>query len=621
MSETNDSAGQVEPGDSDQLLDELSRGKAFAENVIAALPVRLLIVDENLNIVLVNPAYCQQRGLSVEEVQGKNIADIFPSSLLEDAGLHTAVVSALANGERVQWSGYRYATADHGERTLNIRLDQVAGPCGERNALLTIEDVTQQHRQLYELSMLQQIAQAMLGMLELPRLLHAILTGMTAGGAVGLGFNRAFLMLIDEESGMLKVEMAVGPADVDEAERIWSEVNTHHTTVEDFLAEYDSLPSPEESQFYGMVNQVEISLEDSADLPVSVLYDGVTAHVVDAANDPRVPDSLLDFLKSDEFVVAPLLAKDRKIGVAYADNFISRQPISQSDVQLFTSLANHAALAIDTAAAYEGVQRRAQELAEAYQQLEAAQERSLRSESLAAIGEMAAIVAHEIRNPLTTIGGFAKLMLRQAEDPERVQRNAQIIYDEAMRLEKIVNGLLAFSRPSQPHFHWCDVSEILHKSVDVIRTKLDTTNIEISIECDADLPQLYLDPDQIDQVLDNLIRNAIDAMPEGGSLVFSASAGAGDQVIVEVCDTGTGIPPAHLEKVLDTFFSTKPSGMGLGLTLANKIIHDHGAEMLVDSQQGQGTTFSLIFPTDYEELQAAGIAEEEADENAEEKGE
>lgn len=619
MAEDNTKQQQGENRDVAQLLEEIRSQKVFYENALAALPVRLLIVDQDLNIALANPAYCRPRGLMMEEVCGKNLADMFPSSLLDEAGLRSAIAATLQTGERVQWSGYRYATPDHGERTLNIRLDPVDIPDGSRNAMLTIEDVTERHRQLYERSVLQQVAQAMLGTLELPRLLHAILTGMTAGGAVGLGFNRAFLMLVQGDEPTLRAEMAVGPTDPDEARKIWSEVTADYVTIEDFLADYDNLPEPEQNTFYGIVSQLSFELDNSDKLPGSVLYDGRTAHVVDAANDPRVPVEFYELLKADEFVVAPLLVKDRYIGVAYADNYISRQPISPSDAQLFTSLANHAALAIDRAAAYEELQRRARELEEAYEQLTAARERSLRSESLAAIGEMTAIVAHEIRNPLTTIGGFANLMLRQAEDPEKVERNARVIGDEVARLEKILNGLLAFSRPGHPHFRWCDVSGLLQDSVDMIN-KLRLRNVEIVTDCPPDLPRIYIDPGQIHQVLDNLMRNGLDAMPEGGTLTVRARTDQDNRIIIEVSDTGDGIPTAHLDKIFDTFFTTKPTGMGLGLALCKKIMSDHGAEMTVESQQNHGTVFNLIFPTKYDELVEAGISETETDNEATAKG-
>ncbi|NLJ37102.1 MAG: PAS domain-containing protein [candidate division WS1 bacterium] len=615
---TEDKANQDEQ--SAEMLDELRRQKTFYENALAALPVRLIIVDQDLNILLANPAYCRPRGLMMEEVCGRNLADMFPTTLLDEAGLRAAIGATLQTGERVQWSGYRQATPDHGERTLNIRLDPVDSPDGRRNALLTIEDVTERHRQLYERSVLQQVAQAMLGTLELPRLLHAILTGMTAGGAVGLGFNRAFLMLVQPDDVTLRVEMAVGPADPDEAYKIWSEVTAEYATIEDFLADYDNLPPPEQNPFYTSVSQLLFTLEETDQLPLSVLYDGKTAHVVDASHDPRVSRQFYDLLKADEFVVAPLQVEGRCIGVAYADNHISRRPISPSDAQLFTSLSNHAALSIDRAAAYEELQHRAAELEEAYEQLTAAQERSLRSESLAAVGVMTAIVAHEIRNPLTTIGGFANLMHRQADDRQKVERNAGVIADEVNRLEEILNGLLAFSRPGNPQFRWYEVCRIVQDSVEMLE-KVKPENVQIATECSDDLPNIYIDPGQIHQVLDNLMRNGLDAMPEGGTITVSALIDSDNRVTINVADTGNGIPNDSLDKIFDTFFTTKSTGMGLGLALCKKIMSDHEAEMLVESEPEHGTIFSLIFPADNEKLLQAGNSGAQAANSAHPKGE
>ena len=615
---TEDKANQDEQ--SAEMLDELRRQKTFYENALAALPVRLIIVDQDLNILLANPAYCRPRGLMMEEVCGRNLADMFPTTLLDEAGLRAAIGATLQTGERVQWSGYRQATPDHGERTLNIRLDPVDSPDGRRNALLTIEDVTERHRQLYERSVLQQVAQAMLRTLELPRLLHAILTGMTAGGAVGLGFNRAFLMLVQPDDVTLRVEMAVGPSDPDEAYKIWSEVTAEYATIEDFLADYDNLPPPEQNPFYTTVSQLLFTLEETDQLPLSVLYDGRTAHVVDASHDPRVSRQFYDLLKADEFVVAPLQVEGRCIGVAYADNHISRRPISPSDAQLFTSLSNHAALSIDRAAAYEELQHRAAELEEAYEQLTAAQERSLRSESLAAVGVMTAIVAHEIRNPLTTIGGFANLMHRQADDRQKVERNAGVIADEVNRLEEILNGLLAFSRPGNPQFRWYEVCRIVQDSVEMLE-KVKPENVQIATECSDDLPNIYIDPGQIHQVLDNLMRNGLDAMPEGGTITVSALIDSDNRVTINVADTGNGIPNDSLDKIFDTFFTTKSTGMGLGLALCKKIMSDHEAEMLVESEPEHGTIFSLIFPADNEKLLQAGNSGAQAANSAHPKGE
>jgi signal transduction histidine kinase len=509
---------------------------------------------------------------------------------------------------------------------MNIHIAPVSGPGGERHALLTLEDVSEERRQLYELSVLPQVAQAMLGMLELPRLLHAILTGMTAGGVLGLGFNRAFLMLIDGDNNTLKAEMAVGPAEAEEAARIWADLDIHEQTMDDLLDGYDAQSATEKSQFFGIVGDLQIPLQDSDMLPVSVIDERTTAHVTDAAGDPRVTEDFRQLLGANEFVVAPLLADHRRIGVIYADNFITGRPISRSDVQLFTSLANLAALAIDRAAAYEEVQQRAEEVEQAYEQLQSAQDRSLSAERLAGIGEMTAVVAHEIRNPLSTIGGFVNLMLRQADDPQKVHRNASIIRDEVVRLEKILDGLLTLSRPARPRLQWHDIRQIMDDCVQTTeqaaaQLPLDAPAIEISFESQPDLPDLHIDPDQIRQVLDNLIHTAIDAMPEGGTVTLSANLGEDDEVILRASDTGSGIAPSHLQRVFDTFFTTKPSGMGLGLALSRKIIHEHGAEVYVDSEQGQGTTFTIVFPPGYEKLQKTQAASDSNDDNATTKGE
>jgi hypothetical protein len=576
-------------------LEDMRSLRMFLENIINALPARLLVLDESLVVLHANSAYLQQRGVSREEVEGKHISEVFPHSLLEEAGLLEAMLSTLVTGDRVRWAGFRQATPDHTERILNIGLDPCPGVQGERNLLVSIEDVTERHRQLYERSILHQIVQAMLGLRELPRLLHAILTGITAGGAVGLGFNRAILMLVDEESGLLQAQMAVGPEDSEQASHLWSELSGHRT-LQEFLRDYDRLPPPERRPLHTLVEKLAFPLDDTAVLPMYAAAVGETVHVLDAASDPRVPAELREVLGAEEFVVAPLVVKDKIIGVAIADNCINREHINQTDVQLLTALSNHAALAIDSAWMYGREQKRANELDEAYRKLEAATERMVRSETLAAIGEVTAIVAHEIRNPLSTIGGFARMLLRRAEDIEVVKRNGGIIVDEVTRLEKILSGLLAFSRPTRPEFTTCSLKTVVESSVTAVSERARQAGVEVSMEVPEDLPLVSIDCHQMQQVLVNLVLNAVDAIPPGeGGQVRLIGQRDETSIRLAVTDTGQGIPDTHLEQIFDTFFTTKPTGTGLGLALTKKIIEDHGAHLEVSSREGQGTTFTVVF--------------------------
>ncbi|MCE5239634.1 PAS domain-containing protein [bacterium] len=577
-------------------LDEVENLQAFLANVINALQTRLLVLDENLIVLHANSAYLRQRRLSREQAEGQHISEVFPHSLLEEAGLRQAMQNTLATGDRVRWAGFRQATEDHSERILNIGLDPCVGARGERNLLITIEDVTERHRQLYERSILHQIVQAMLGMHDLPRLLHAILTGITAGGAIGLGFNRAILLLADEEDGVLKAEMAVGPENPAQANQIWSELSGGRTLA-DFLSAFDRLPPPEERPLRDLVQQLSFPLSDTAALPMLAAATRETVHVLDAPNDPRVPPELLGALAAEEFVVAPLVVQDKVIGVAIADNSVTGQRINQTDVQLLTGLANHAALAIDSARLYAAELRRANELEEAYRKLEEATERLVRSQALAAIGELTAIVAHEIRNPLSTIGGFAKMLLRRAGDVQIVERNARIIVEEVAKLEDILGSLLDFSKPSRPQFAQCSLEAVLGPSVQMVQPRAEKQGVRIAVRVAPDLPLLPLDCRQMQQVVTNLALNALDAMPEGGLLSLHAWR-EGNVVKLAVADTGQGIPVAHQDQIFDTFFTTKTTGTGLGLALARKVIEDHGATVEVASTEGEGTTFTIVFHLD-----------------------
>ncbi len=575
--------------------EEQARLKEFYENVIDALPLRLIVLDTDLRIVHANPAYYQQRGLTREQVLGAPVDEIFTPELMEQAGLRRALEGSLQTGERVWWSGFREQSVGHPERIVNIRIEPCLAPDGRPGLLITIEDVSERYRQVYERTLLQEISQAMLSTLDLPRLLHAILTGISAGGAAGLGFNRAILMLVDEPAGVLKAEMAVGPSDVNEAHAIWSELSGRYRTLQDFLADYDHRSPTAPRPLADLVDQLVLPLSDTEHLPMLALVTGETIHVLDAENDPRVSPEFARLLRSDEFVVAPLLVGDHRLGVAVADNFVTRKVIRGSDVHLLTALANQAALAIDRAQLFREAQERAEELARAYENLKAAERRLLVNARLATMGQVTAAVAHEIRNPLSTIGGFARSIVRDPEEVERNQNNARIIVEEVDRLEELLSNLLDFSRMDTIAEQRVDLWPLVQSALDLTTEDREKAGVALETEVEPDLPQVDLDPHQFRQVLLNLLRNAVEAMPEGGIISVRAHR-TSRGVELSIQDTGAGIPEQSLEHIFDKFFTTKPTGTGLGLALVRRILDAHGAQIEVESIPNQGATFTITIP-------------------------
>jgi two-component system NtrC family sensor kinase len=229
----------------------------------------------------------------------------------------------------------------------------------------------------------------------------------------------------------------------------------------------------------------------------------------------------------------------------------------------------------------------------------------LQSEKLAALGEMSAGIAHEINNPLTGILMFASLLHQDRRLDPALKKDLSTILGETRRCAEIVRGLLEFSRKSIPSKSLGSINALLDKTLALVEHQAFFFNIEVQRKYHPSLPQILLDPNQMEQVFMNLILNAAQAMPEGGTLSLETGLReAGPWVFVRIGDKGCGISPDHLEKIFNPFFSTKGAqGTGLGLSVSYGIIENHGGQIEVESSQEEdgGTVFTILLPLDREE--------------------
>jgi PAS domain S-box-containing protein len=223
----------------------------------------------------------------------------------------------------------------------------------------------------------------------------------------------------------------------------------------------------------------------------------------------------------------------------------------------------------------------------------------INSERLVAVGEMAALIAHEFNNPLGIILGFAQDLLTEVDPTDPRYQSLKIIEEEARRCKKVMRDLMEFGRPTPSQFTHVDPSEIIQKSLDLVAGQLQRGKVQTIMEIQGNHPKIWADPQQLQQVLVNLVFNAVEAMPEGGTLTVRATSRQVDpgEVIIEVTDTGHGIHASDLPKIFRTFFTTKQKkGMGLGLSICESIMKAHGGRIGVESTLGKGTTFSLYLP-------------------------
>jgi two-component system sensor histidine kinase HydH len=215
-----------------------------------------------------------------------------------------------------------------------------------------------------------------------------------------------------------------------------------------------------------------------------------------------------------------------------------------------------------------------------------------RQESLARMGALGATLAHEIRNPLAGIKGFAQLIERSPDDP-RTLDSAQRIVVETHRLEELTTDLLAFSRSDDYPVSTINLSEFIDQVIDMVRHEAGQTGVEITIDCLGEVA-LRGNRDRLAQVMLNVVRNGLQAMPDGGSLAIVAGR-TGTDVNIKVSDSGHGIAPDTMRKVFEPFFTTKARGTGLGLALCKKIIEEHNGTIAIESSD-TGTVVTLVLP-------------------------
>jgi two-component system NtrC family sensor kinase len=228
------------------------------------------------------------------------------------------------------------------------------------------------------------------------------------------------------------------------------------------------------------------------------------------------------------------------------------------------------------------------------------QKAMMQQDKMASIGRLAAGVAHEINNPLTTILTSAMLIQEDTDPEDPNYQELQTIADEALRCRKIVSSLLDFARQSKPVKKQHNLNDVVRESVVLTRKQAAFKDVTLEQSLGEDLPATNMDKDQLEQALINLLLNAIEVTDPGGKVTISTKfVPETDTIELEVCDTGEGISEENMARIFDPFFTTKEGGTGLGLAITHGIIEQHGGTIEAKSKLGQGTSFTVGFPLNH----------------------
>jgi signal transduction histidine kinase len=241
------------------------------------------------------------------------------------------------------------------------------------------------------------------------------------------------------------------------------------------------------------------------------------------------------------------------------------------------------------------LRRTGNQLRQAHEELEKNFERIKRAERIYALAHLSAGLAHEIRTPLASLEGAAGLVQRETQSEERRREFLDIIQKESRRLNRLLTRFLEFARPKQPDLTMVEVGEVLESVIILVRHAGDTGQLEFQTRVQPGLPMLECDPEQLKQVLLNLVMNASQAMPQGGTVLLEAQRN-GTTVNIDVHDQGGGIDEANLDRIFDPFFTTKESGTGLGLSVAHQIVSQHAGTMAIVRNSPRGVTIRVSLP-------------------------
>jgi signal transduction histidine kinase len=312
--------------------------------------------------------------------------------------------------------------------------------------------------------------------------------------------------------------------------------------------------------------------------------------VDDVATATEVRRDLTEYLGQKSLLATPLLTRDRPIGVVLIDDTRTARRWAPQEVKLAELVAHQLAAAIANARLFAEVKRRSEELARTHQQM-------VERERLAALGQFAATLAHEIRNPLGVLFNSVGTLAKRASPNGEEASLLAIMGEETRRLDRLVRELLEFARPRAPALEVCSLAPVIQRAIEAAVAELVPSPKSVVVDIASDIPDVQIDPFMIRQAIFNLVLNAGQAAGPNGSILVRAGPDEHGNVQIDVSDDGPGVSPEHAERIFEPFFTTKPTGTGLGLVIVKSIVDSHNGVLQVSvGLSGSGTNVAVALP-------------------------
>ena len=414
-----------------------------------------------------------------------------------------------------------------------------------------------------------------------------ILTVITANE--GLAYNRAFVFLKENDRDLLRGRYALGPSTPEEAGNLWKLLEKEKDiSIDKLVRKGKKLAYIKNSPISHLVSGLSLDPKDTD----SIILKGISEVRFVDANDLKTKGDkrIARELGLKKFCFCPIATEDERLGLIIVDNLYSGKEITPEDAHLLEMVVNHATTSLRVAQLKESLKTNIKRLKDSYRILKSNNERMMKAERLAISGEMTSSVLHEIKNPLVSVGGFARNLWKSNDLTDRDREKVEVIMKESLRLEKYLTNLQ--SSVDQVKLEEGDINQVIYDTCQLLSSDIEERKINLKKNLDPDISKCKFDEVKIHEVMLNIIQNSIEAVDEKGNVQISTWQ-EGKKIFVEVKDDGEGIQSDRLSKIFSPFYTTKEKGSGLGLAFAHKIIKDHGGDISVTSSMGKGATFSI----------------------------
>lgn len=564
-------------------------------NVLDNTVDAVLTLDAQNQIHSWNYGAWQLFGYSKDEVRGLPLSFLIPQDPASQKA-YDSLTLALNEQGFVRNHHARMRTKDR--RYLDVALTQTTmrnpqgEPLGHSLIIRDVSKVVTLERKLSlkvgQLQGLLDISTHLRSLSDIDHIYRDVLIAMTVGDS---RFSRAFLLMVNPDTAKLRGVRVVGPWEKPEAV---GEPDSP-PPLSSILRAWQAADHTLDEQATDAFKRVVISLGDRTHPLVRSLNENRPYIYVAGGPDDEKLSDLCQELHSENFVAVPLVWQSRQLGIILADNTEGGQYVTNDDMQVLVTFANQAASAIANIQLQNDLSTKVAELQKTYQSATEMQREFARKERLAALGAIAAKVAHEMRNPLAIMGGFARLLEKHVTN-DSGRKHLSIIISEIMRLERILNQVLDSGRPIQADFVPASVNEIISEIVFMTDKSREEAGIKLKLRLDPGLPTVIASPDMLRQAFLNIIRNAMEAMGREGVLSIETCEEGANWVIIRISDTGIGIPADQMAKLFSPFFTTKARGVGLGLSITHQMIEQLNGTIAVTSHPGEGTRFEIRLP-------------------------